>query len=964
MAETADREFLLSIFLMEAWDTLATLEDGLGRLRQAQGPGPKGLESLVVVSHRLKGAAALHGFPGLSDVSGALEQLLERLPAVPPSERSGAADFLVDLVGLLKKVFDGIGASGRENADEIEAFKARHVAVFAPATPAATSPGGSANGAASGLRAELERFFAENADILAYFGPEAAEHLETMTRSLLTLEQRGRDEEELATLFRAVHTLKGAAYTVGCAVVGDLAHRIEDLLMAVREERVPLTAAVIEAVFASVDALRLLLGMAEGGPGALEVVLGRALEELGRLTPDTERPAAVEPVASGTPAVAPQLLAAARAAAEPARTAEVIPADRRSPAVGSGIRVNLDRLDALMNLVGELVIARSRLDRRLRELDRVGQLLLFSRTRMAKAVKDFEGKHQYKPIPKGGALETGTPPLTDGVTPVSQLFAELEFDRYDDFDILARSVAELSADLAEVQTQLAGLIRTVWGDTAQIQRLTGSLRTEITRARMVPVGKLFARFARQVREAARAAGKTVVLQVSGEAVEVDNTVIEQISDPLLHLVQNAIAHGIESVAERRDRGKPPHGTVYLSAHHRGGFVYIEVEDDGRGIDAELLKEKAVRQGFLRAEEAGRVSERDALNMMFLPGLSTAPAVTTAAGRGVGLDVVRTNVSRLNGEIEVEMELGVGTRFTLKLPLTVVISDALMVRSGPETLAIPLNAVRVILRVRPEEIQPVGRAEMIRVDDQLVELFRLDRLLGLPPAEARPTVPVVVLRAGGKSIAVAVDELGGKEEIVIKSLGGSLEGVGPFTGATISGEGRVILLVDPGRLVDLTERVSRGSYSGTRSRPEDAPARSRPAVETVHRVLLVDDSISVRKFVGHMLERAGFRVMTATNGAEALQQLTDTTVDVIITDLEMPRVNGYELIEDLRRRPATRNVPVVVLTTRAGEKHVNLARRLGVKHYVSKPVDEHAFVRLIESLAVPARADAELSGVAR
>jgi chemosensory pili system protein ChpA (sensor histidine kinase/response regulator) len=265
-------------------------------------------------------------------------------------------------------------------------------------------------------------------------------------------------------------------------------------------------------------------------------------------------------------------------------------------------------------------------------------------------------------------------------------------------------------------------------------------------------------------------------------------------------------------------------------------------------------------------------------------------------------------------------------------------------------------------VRPGEIEVTSRGEAVRVDGQLVDLFRLDRVLGLAPAPAEHAVlPVVVLRAGGKSVAVTVDELGGKEEIVIKSLGAFLEGVGPFAGATLSGEGRVILLLDSARLLALTEG---GVRPGPARRADEGGVVRRPAGTVLGRVLLVDDSISVRKFVGHMLERAGFRVFTANDGAEAIQRLGETTVDVVVTDLEMPKVNGYELIEDLRRRPATRNVPVVVLTTRAGDKHVSLARRLGVQHYVSKPVDEHVFVRLIESLATPAAAVAGLAGAVR
>jgi chemosensory pili system protein ChpA (sensor histidine kinase/response regulator) len=241
----------------------------------------------------------------------------------------------------------------------------------------------------------------------------------------------------------------------------------------------------------------------------------------------------------------------------------------------------------------------------------------------------------------------------------------------------------------------------------------------------------------------------------------------------------------------------------------------------------------------------------------------------------------------------------------------------------------------------------------------VDLVRLDRLLGLPRAATLPRIPVVVIRAGGVSLAVAVDELLGKEEIVIKTIGGFPQGVGPFAGATISGEGRVILLVDPARLVELAADPRRAPAAHRVRAEEPEPTRARPAA-TVRRVLLVDDSISVRKFVGHMLERAGFRVVTANDGADALQQLADTPVDAVITDLEMPRVNGYELIEDLRRRPATRDVPIVVLTTRTGDKHLSLARSLGVQHYVGKPVDEQAFVRLIRSLVESAAADAELA----
>jgi chemosensory pili system protein ChpA (sensor histidine kinase/response regulator) len=294
-----------------------------------------------------------------------------------------------------------------------------------------------------------------------------------------------------------------------------------------------------------------------------------------------------------------------------------------------------------------------------------------------------------------------------------------------------------------------------------------------------------------------------------------------------------------------------------------------------------------------------------------------------------------------------------TRFVLKVPLTVAIADALMVRCGPETLAFPLTAVSGMRSVAPSEIVTTGGRESVRLDDQVLDLVRLDRVLGLKATLPPTRLPVVVLRGGGKPFGVVVDELLGKEEIVIKSLGSLLEGVGPFSGATISGEGRVILLLDPTRLREAA--ATSPGVPTTTSRDEERADEGRL------RILLVDDSLSIRKFVGQMLEKAGFEVLTAVDGQDAIQQLTEQTVDVVITDLEMPRVNGYALIEDLRRRSATREVPVIVLTTRAGAKHVGLARRLGVRHYVAKPVEEQSFIRLVASVTTAPEAALAVSG---
>ena len=973
MLEDQDNEFILGIFLMEAWETVAAVEEGVRRLTAGEAPSPELVTPLVVVSHRLKGAAGLHGYPAVSAVALVMEEVLEALPATTAGGRSRSTQALGDMVGVVKRMLDSIGADGRENAEIVSELHARHPEHFAGPPTLSPSPGteragdpGSDQGVVDRMLGDLDRFFAEHADSVPYFAPEAAEHLDTMTRSLLVLEQSPTADgmeggaageatslpDEVATLFRAVHTLKGAAYTVGCAPVGDLAHRIEDMLEAVRERRLALTPPVIEGIFAGVDVLRLFLGSARVSSPDVRGAVARTLQVLDALRP---MPA---PVVIGEPALGVELETHPAASAPSLPRFVLPPPDagvRRAidPAgARPSIRVHLDRLDSLMNMVGELVIARSRLDQRMSQVERVNELLLFSRSRMAQAVRDFEEKHRYTQLPlapdapvEPGHETTPAPAAETAGEPFSKLFAELEFDRYDDFNIFARGVAEISADVSEIQAQLAGLIRGISEDTAQVHRLTGSLRAEVTRARMVPIGRLFSRFTRPAREAAREAGKQVTLALEGESVEVDNAVMELIADPLLHLVRNAIDHGIESPEERRGAGKPGQATVTLRAYPQGSFVYVQIADDGRGMDPAALREHASRQGFLRPEQAAALSDREALTLVFLPGFSTAGAVTRTSGRGVGMDVVRTNVSRLSGEIDLHSEQGVGTRVTIKLPLTVVISDALLVRAGGETFAIPMPAIRSIAQPRPQEIRATDDREWVMIEGEEIELLRLDRVLALPGGATPARLPVLVFRSGVRPLAVAVDELVGKEEVVIKSVGGVLESVGPFGGATISGDGRVILLVDPSRL---TDQAWAGRAGEARAARAQAAARARREPQG-RRVLLVDDSVSIRKFVGQMLERAGFEVLTATDGAEALRRLAESSVDAVITDLEMPRVSGYELIEDMRSRAATRVLPVVVLTTRAGAKHVSLARRLGITHYVTKPVDEDAFVRLVDSL---------------
>jgi len=932
VSDGTDQQFLQSVFLMEAWDTLASIEDGLAALMRSP-EATASVAEMRLVTHRLRGSAALNGLPHLAALAATMEETVEHLAAARPGTGGRDVEALCAMAVVLKAALDTIGTTGAEDGEAIATALARHAP--SSAQMAATETGRKL--------AELDTFFSERMDVLEYFVPEAVEHLESMAQSLLGLERDGSTDSAIATLFRAVHTLKGAAYTVGCGMIGDLAHRIEDMLGDVRDGHRTFTRTAIETVFAGMDALRLLVRSAEDPVEGRGAAYDRALALLVAL-PALEAEATGEPA----PEVARELATRVTGLGESTVVAHRAEAARP---IRPSIRVNLDRLDSLMSLVGELVIARSRLERHLVQLEQAGDLLSFTQSRMTQTVAEFESKYASRQVP---AAEEAARPGDGAAVPLGDVFAELEFDRYDDFNLLARRVGEISSDLTEIQLQLNGLVRVVRDDAGSVQRLSGELRGHVTRARLVPIGRLFARFARQVREGARSAGKTVVLEVRGETVEMDTAIVQQMVGPLLHLVRNAINHGIETEEERRRLGKSSHATIHLGAAHTGGSIYLEVVDDGRGIDIEAVAEAALRAGFITPESLARLGEREVLDLIFLPGLTTAPAVTAEAGRGVGMDVVRTNVSRLGGEIEVQTAMGRGTRFRIKLPLTIAISDVLKVRVGSEVLAVPVSAVRSMVQVSPDEIRSVGGVETVEVEGQDVDLVWLDRLLGLGSRLPGALVSIVVLRTGRKLLAAAVDELLAREEIVVKGLGPFLQGFGPFSGASVVGDGGVMLLLDPLSLLEMSAVAALepepAIESGGRHALAGPTSDDRPCV------LLVDDSVSVRKFVGGMLERAGFRVAAARDGADALEQLAELPVSVVVTDLEMPRVNGYELIRDLSREPATRDLPIVVLTTRAGAKHVSLARELGVEHYVAKPVDEASFVQLIGSLAgtAPAR----------
>jgi chemosensory pili system protein ChpA (sensor histidine kinase/response regulator) len=854
-------------------------------------------------------------------------------------------------------------------------------------------------------------------EVLEFFVPEAEEHLQIVTHCLLSLETNP-SSEQIHRLLRAMHTVKGSAAQVGLHRISSVAHRAEDLIGRLREGELRPSAEIIDICLDAVDTLKKFLYHQWTDESVMQASVHGLFSRIARLVPpekeeglvsttaapvnDVPVPAVVQPVETAPAsylqeihlsddAPAPTTVAASPVEVQPAAVVPATPqaaaeikkpegiekfADedlmRKEPASmpqSKSVRIALERLDRMMNAVGELVINRTRMLGRVAELERLADVLNFSKARMQDKVSEFQEKHEFSRIhsaptprpPEDFPLRSGYSSYSHSFDHSLAEFSELEMDRYDDFNILSRSLTEISADITEVLTQLDGFVRRVDGDIDEFTKLAHRLQDEITQARMVPIGNLYTRLSRTVRDAAKAVNKKVELTLAGAETELDNNIIQQISDPLIHLVRNAVAHGLERDEERYEQGKSDSGNVAVRAYHRGNHIYIEVEDDGRGIDYEKVRKTAVDHGMLSSESAAELGERDLLDLLFQPGFSTAPRKTELAGRGVGLDVVKSNLALLNGEIEVESQKGLGTRFTLKVPLTLIISQALFVRCGTSMFALPLSFVEEIRRLRINEIEEVGGKLLTKVRDVVTEIVRLDSVLGLEPIQPiNGYFRMVIANVAGRQVGIVVEDVVRKDEIVIKSLGEFLRNLKMFPGATIAPDGSLILLIDVNRLVAgeaIEHRPLMTSANAARIFAPGAAAIAHGAipqgaidfVPEEKLVVLVDDSISVRKFVGRMLEKAGYRVKLAADGLEALEIVTQTRCDLVVTDLEMPRTNGYELLSHLRQDAQTRNIPVMVVTSRAGAKHRDRAMKEGAMAFLTKPVQEDQFIAAVAKL---------------
>lgn len=1016
----------VEIFLQEASEHLQFLREYSGILLDPY-PQAQDIERLYISAHTLAGTSASYGFPLFSEVAGKLAHIFQyAMNATIGHDAAGPlVEFISEGIAVLETDLLMISANAVEAAEDISGFKQRYPFAFQSPGQAGAPPAKAPEEHHAERVVEAEAVpipsLPQDGDvapeILEFFVPEAEEHLQVVTDCLLSLETNP-SPDQIHRLLRAMHTVKGSAAQVGLQRIARVAHRAEDLIGRVRDGALRPSADIVDICLEAVDALKKFLYRQWTDEESMQSAVRALFTRIGRLVPEEEQQLELQAEAQQSPPDAPSLaveqsqsldarrelavseahaeddvlgldaptslpeptpIVAAPVAHEASKPVEKVEPVKESdlkkePAAtpqSKSVRIALERLDRMMNAVGELVINRTRMLGRVAELERLADVLNFSKARMQDKVAEFQEKYEFSRINSLPAQKKTSQelfPLRGGYSSYSHSFdhslaefSELEMDRYDDFNILSRSLTEISADITEVLTQLDGFVRRVDSDIDEFTKLAHRLQDEITQARMVPVGNLYTRLSRTVRDAAKAVNKRVELTLAGAETELDNNIIQQISDPLIHLVRNAVSHGIERDEERYATGKSEQGNIAVRAYHRGNHIYIEVEDDGRGIDFERVRKTAIENGMISAEAAAELGERELLDLLFQPGFTTAPRKTELAGRGVGLDVVKANLAQLNGEIEVETEKGRGTRFTLKVPLTLIISQALFVRCGNHVFALPLAFVEEIRRLRITEIEEVGGKLMTKVRDMITEVVRLDAALGLEGIQPiNGFFRMVIVNVAGRQVGLVVEEVIRKDEIVIKSLGEYLRNLKMFPGATIAPDGSLILLIDVNRLVAgeaIERRPLMTSANAARVFAPGAEAVARgaipedaiDAVRDEKVVVLVDDSISVRKFVGRMLEKAGYRVRLASDGLEALEIVTQTRCDLVVTDLEMPRTNGYELLNHLRQEPETRNIPVMVVTSRAGAKHRERAMKEGAAAFLIKPVQEDQLITAVTKL---------------
>jgi two-component system chemotaxis sensor kinase CheA len=730
-------------------------------------------------------------------------------------------------------------------------------------------------GASDDLESEWVPSLAE--DMIAAFLDECVERVDGLSERLLLLEERGSDKELVSEIFRDLHTLKGSSAFAGLRKMNRVAHLAEDRIGELRDGKRECDRALIDVLLETLDVLRAIVDKARART-PIDVDVSDLLRRL-------ENPSRAKARSIAPPAT------------EKKETA-LAPAASPGQATTATLRIDFEKVDLLLNLVGEVVLARGRLTTAAEvQAALVREIAQLRKKLSASASNGSRGKE--------GSL----------------------------IDDLQRTERVLRETWSDLDAGLGGLGLAV-----------GQLRDNVMKLRMVPIARLFTKYQRTVRELANKLEKEVSVELEGADTELDKVLVERLEDPLLHLVRNAVDHGVEKPDLRESRGKPRRGRVKLAASQRGGQIIVTISDDGGGMDPGRLREKAIEKGVITADEAETMDDRQSFELIFRAGFSTATEVSDVSGRGVGMDVVRDAIAKLKGSIAIDSRLGQGTTMELRLPLTLAITQVLAARVGGELVAIPLDAVSSAQNASPGELETVADGTCLRIGNDLVPVVDLADVLGLPKETSLGDggdMAIVIVDVGNERLGLVVQHLIGRHEVVIKSLGPLLASAPCAAGATLIGD-RVLLVVD---LSEVARRAKTPGALGLTS------ARPRVTARSSARILVAEDSDMIREAIRRELTAAGFEVVAAADGEQALELAKTESFDAVSTDVMMPKMDGYELTRLLRKDPRFQDVPIVMVTSK--DARIDTLRGLdaGANAYLTKPADPSELTRvLVELLA--------------
>ena len=776
-------------------------------------------------------------------------------------------------------------------------------------------------------------------EILQDFLVESFELIEQLDQDLVELESRPEDLELLNRIFRVAHTVKGASSFLNFDVLTHLTHHMEDVLNRARHGELVISPDIMDVILESIDLMKTLLHIIRDTSEDSGVDVSSCVARLDKCVGGTGE--VESPVVNSTPK--PEV--------------KVEPKVEEEKQVVDEDSIDYDNMDAdeIEAEIERLLKQRQAEDKAKRDSKKT------SNTDNSQNEEQYE-EEEFEPVIKTPMSVKPIPqPVHTNVSvnlddsedaraaapakkqPAVEQTIRVDVKRLDHLMnligelVLAKNRLIKINDDVEERYEGEGFLEELNQVVSIVSLVTTDLQIAVMKTRMLPIGKVFNKFPRMIRDLSRELNKKIELEIYGEETELDKSIVEEVGDPLVHIIRNSCDHGIEIPKIRAEQGKSETGTIKLKAYNEGNQIVIQIDDDGKGLDADMLKRKSLEKGIITQKESENMSDKDAFNLIFKPGFSTAATVTNVSGRGVGMDVVKTNIEKLNGIIDINSEIGVGTSIKLKIPLTLAIIQALLVGVQEEHYAIPLASVLETVRISKDEVYTVEGRSVMRLREDVLSLvhigdiFEVERIL-----DSSEYAYVVVLGLGTSKLGLIVDTLVGQEEIVIKSLGEFLKGIEGIAGATIRGDGGVTLIVDVIAIMEMSKRVKATVLKDTTS---DAAMLSREKTKpSDYTVMIVDDSKTDRTIMRKALEPLGISLVEAGDGQEALSILKqgDHNFDAMLIDIEMPRMDGYTLAIEIKKYNRYKNLPLIAVTSRTGKSDRMRGVESGMVEYITKP----------------------------